>query len=201
MDFAAEYLRVVIERFKSIKNLGDKAIEQLSEADLHWTFNEESNSVSVIVQHISGNMRSRWTDFLNSDGEKPDRNREIEFIDNGASKTEIIETLEKGWNTLFEALNHLNGKDLLKNVSIRGESHLVIEAIERQVAHYAYHVGQIVYIGKQLKNKDWNSLSIPRGQSDAYLQQMMKKHQPGKKETFAKKVSEHTFSPTKHDGK
>ena len=119
-------------------------------------------------------MLSRWTDFLNSDGEKSDRNREFEFKDNHISKNEMIDILEKGWNILFEALDNLNERDLLKNVYIRGESHLVIEAIERQVAHYAYHTGQIVYIGKQIKNKEWKSLSISRGQSEAYLQEMIK---------------------------
>ena len=177
MNIEADYLRIVTERFKIIKSLGDKTIEQLSEDDIHWTLNEESNSVAIIVTHLSGNMVSRWTDFLHSDGEKPNRNREQEFVDNIASKTELRETLEKGWNTLFKALNNLSEKDLLKNVSIHGESHSVIEAIERQLAHYAYHIGQIVYIGKQLKGKDWKSLSIPKGKSESYLQQMLKKHQ------------------------
>lgn len=178
MSFEAEYLRVVKERFKSVKSLGDKTIEQLSEDDIHWTLNEESNSIVVIVTHLSGNMVSRFTDFLNSDGEKPNRNREQEFVDNVSSKTELIGILEKGWNTLFEALNALSEKDLLKNVYIRGESHSVIEAIERQLAHYAYHIGQIVYIGKQIKSEDWKSLSIPKGTSESYLEQMLEKHQP-----------------------
>ncbi len=131
MNIEADYLKIVTERFKIIKSLGDKTIEQLSEDDIHWTLNEESNSVAIIVTHLSGNMVSRWTDFLHSDGEKPNRNREQEFVDNIASKTELRETLEKEWNTLFKALNNLSEKDLLKNVSIRGESHSVIEAIER----------------------------------------------------------------------
>lgn len=180
MNIEAEYLRIVKERFKSIKSLGDKAIEQLSEDDIHWAFNVESNSVAVIVTHLSGNMVSRWTDFLHSDGEKPNRDREQEFVDNISSTNELKETLEKGWNTLFEALNNLNEKDLLKNVYIRGESHLVIEAIERQLAHYAYHIGQIVYIGKQIRNENWRSLSIPKGKSESYLQQMLNKHQNNK---------------------
>lgn len=123
-------------------------------------------------------MVSRFTDFLNSDGEKPNRNREQEFVDNIFTKAELTGILEKGWNTLFEALNNLSEKDLLKNVYIRGESHSVIEAIERQLAHYAYHIGQIVYIGKQIKSEDWQSLSIPKGKSESYLQQMLEKHQP-----------------------
>ena len=173
MNLETEYLRIVVGRFKSIKDLGDKAIEQLSEDDIHWTLNEESNSVAVIVKHMSGNMISRWTDFLYSDGEKPNREREQEFSDTLSSVTEMKEILDKGWNTLFGALGHLNGEDLLRTVSIRGESHMVLEAIERQLAH----IGQIVYIGKQIKKKSWKSLSIPKGQSDAYLEQMLKKHQ------------------------
>ncbi|MEG0386217.1 MAG: DUF1572 family protein, partial [Solibacillus sp.] len=140
--------------------------------------NEESNSVAVIVTHLSGNMVSRWTDFLHSDGEKPYRNREQEFVENIPSKAELIATLELGWATLFETLNNLGEEDLLKDVFIRGQSHSVIEAIERQLAHYAYHIGQIVYIGKQIKSGNWESLSIPIGQSESYLQQLLKKHQP-----------------------
>ena len=177
MSIENEYLRIIKERFKSVKSLGDKAISQLSEEDIHWALNEKSNSVAVIVQHLSGNMVSRWTDFLNSDGEKPNRNREQEFINHLLTKDEMIGILEDGWNTLFKALHNLGGEDLLKKVYIRAESHLVIDAIERQLAHYAYHIGQIVYIGKQIKSEDWESLSIPKGQSDAYLQQMLKKHQ------------------------
>lgn len=178
MSIEAEYLRIIIERFKSVKSLGDKTIEQLSENEIHWRINEDSNSIAIISKHLSGNMISRWTDFLHSDGEKPDRNREQEFADDLSSKNNMIEYLEKGWNTLFEALNSLKEEDLLKDVFIRGEKHLVIDAIERQLAHYSYHVGQIVYIGKQLKGENWESLSIPRGKSEAYLQEMLKKHQP-----------------------
>lgn len=178
MNIGFEYLRMVTERFKSIKKLGDKTIAQLSEDDLHWSMNRESNSIAVIVKHLSGNMVSRWTDFLKSDGEKPYRNREQEFVDHVSSKNELLKIWEKGWSVFFEALNHLKEEDLLKYVLIRGERHLVMEAIERQLAHYAYHIGQIVYIGKQIRNEDWQSLSIPRGESDEYLQQMLKKHQP-----------------------
>ena len=177
MSIETEYLRIIKERFKNVKNLGDKTIEQLSEDDIHWRLNEGSNSIAIIVKHLSGNMVSRWTDFLNSDGEKPYRNREQEFGDNILSKSELERVLEKGWNILFETLNILREKDLLKNVYIRGESHLVIEAIERQLAHYAYHIGQIVYIGKQIKNESWESLSIPKGKSEEYLQQMLEKYQ------------------------
>lgn len=177
MGIGTEYLRIIKESFESIKSLGDKAIEQLSEDNIQWTLNEESNSVAVIVKHLSGNMVSRWTDFLNSDGEKPFRNRDQEFVDTIFSKNELMSTLEKGWKTLFETLNHLTEKDLLKIVYIRGESNSVLEAIEKQIFHYAYHIGQIVYISKQLKIENWESLSIPKGKSEEYLQQILKKHQ------------------------
>lgn len=177
MTLGIEYLKVVQEKFISVKSLGDKTISQLSEDDIHWTLNNGSNSIAVIVKHVSGNMVSRWSDFLISDGEKPSRNREQEFEDNITSKQELIEIWEKGWNTLIESLNNLGEQELLKNIYIRGESHTVLEAIERQMAHYAYHIGQLVYIGKQIKNENWESLSIPKGKSEEYLQQMLKEHQ------------------------
>ncbi|MGM0877852.1 MAG: DUF1572 domain-containing protein [Bacillota bacterium] len=175
MNFGDEYLKVVKNRFNSVKGLGDKTISQLSQEDIYWTLNEGSNSVAVIVKHLSGNMVSRWSDFLTSDGEKPYRDREQEF-NNNSSKQDLIAMWEKGWNTLFATLNDLEEKDLLMEIYIRSESHTVVDAIERQMAHYAYHIGQIVYIGKQLKGEDWKSLSIPKGKSEEYLQEMQKKH-------------------------
>ena len=177
MNIGNEYLRIMIERFNSVKSLGDKAINQLSEEEIHWAYNNESNSVAIIVKHLSGNMISRWTDFLTSDGEKDYRNREEEFVDDISSKSELIMVWEKGWKVLNTTLISLKEQDLLKDISIRGENHLVIEAIERQMAHYSYHVGQIVYIGKQLKDNNWKSLSIPRGKSEEYLKEMLEKHQ------------------------
>lgn len=176
MNFGNVYLKVVLERFKNVKELGDKTINQLSEDNIHWILNEESNSIAVIVKHLSGNMVSRWSDFLTSDGEKSYRNRDQEFENTISSKQELIAIWEKGWNIFFDTLSDLREQDLLKNIYIRSESHTVIDAIERQMAHYAYHVGQIVYIGKQLKDKDWKSLSIPKGQSEEYLEYMQKKH-------------------------
>ena len=178
MSLGNEYLKVVQERFTSVKSLGEKTISQLSEDDIHWSSNEASNSVAVIVKHVSGNMVSRWSDFLTTDGEKTNRNRDQEFEDELISKQELITIWEKGWNALFEALNELSDQDLLKKIYIRGERHTVLDAIERQMAHYAYHIGQIVFIGKQLKGDAWESLSIPKGNSEQYLQQMLEKHQP-----------------------
>lgn len=176
MSLGKEYLKVVQERFESVKNLGDKTISQLSEKDIHWKLNETSNSITAIAKHLSGNMVSRWSDFLTSDGEKPSRNRDQEFEDDIFSKQEMITIWNKGWGTLFDTLNGLESQDLLKTVTIRGERHTVLGAIERQMAHYAYHVGQIVFIGKQLKDESWKTLSIPKGESEQYLQQKLKKH-------------------------
>lgn len=171
-----EYLKVVKKRFHSVKSLGDNTFMQLSEKELHWALNKTSNSIAVIVHHLSGNMVSRWTDFLTTDGEKPYRNRDREFEDRIVSKQELIATWEKGWEILFKTLDKLEEEDLLKSIYIRGERHTVIEAIERQMAHYAYHVGQIVYIGKQIKGEEWKSLSIPKGKSEEYRQQLLKRN-------------------------
>jgi Protein of unknown function (DUF1572) len=176
MNIGNEYLKIVIERFKSVKSLGDNTISQLSEEEIYWTYNNESNSVAVIVKHLSGNMVSRWTDFLTTDGEKEYRNRDEEFIDDISSKSELTNIWEKGWKTLIDTLTGLSEQDLLKKIYIRGERHFVLEAIERQMAHYAYHVGQMVYIGKQVKENKWESLSIPKGKSEEYLKQMLDKH-------------------------
>lgn len=179
MSVGSEYLKVVLARFKSVKELGDKTIQQLSEDDIHWALNENSNSVAIIVKHLSGNMMSRWTDFLTTDGEKPDRNRDQEFINTISTKKEMLSMWEQGWHVLFDAINGLDETDLLEKVYIRGERHTVIDAIERQMVHYASHIGQIVYIGKQIKDDHWKTLSIPKGKSEAYLQDMLKKHQNG----------------------
>jgi hypothetical protein len=176
MNIGQEYLKIVIERFKSVKSLGDKTINQLSEEDIFWTYNNESNSAGIIVKHMSGNMVSRWTDFLTSDGEKDFRKRDEEFNNDLSSKSEVMTVWEKGWQALMDALTTLTEQDLLKTITIRGERHLVMDAIERQLAHYAYHVGQIVYIGKQVKNDRWESLSIPKGKSEEYLKEMLDKY-------------------------
>ncbi|GGK09188.1 hypothetical protein GCM10007063_34570 [Lentibacillus kapialis] len=175
MDLGNEYLKIVRERFESVKDLGDKTISQLSEKDIHWKLNEASNSIAIIAKHLSGNMISRWSNFLTTDGEKSSRNRDQEFEDDVSSKQEMITIWERGWNILLDTLNGLENQDLLKNITIRGGRHTVLEAIERQMAHYSYHVGQIVYIGKQLKDESWETLSIPKGKSEEYLQEKLEK--------------------------
>src|SRR5690625_3685872 len=176
MDFAHEYLKVIRERFQSVKELGDKTLEQLTNEDIHWCLNNTSNNIAIIVKHLSGNMVSRWTDFLTTDGEKENRNRDAEFVDDIKSKQQLLTIWDKGWQTLFTTLNELETEDLLKNVTIRGEKHTVVEAIERQLAHYAYHVGQIVFVGKLIKDEKWKTLSIPIGKSEQYLQQKLDKN-------------------------
>ncbi|MET4560224.1 hypothetical protein ABIA69_001368 [Lysinibacillus parviboronicapiens] len=177
MSIGETYLKVVLERFTRVKADGDKTIAQLNNEQLHWAFNEDSNSIAVIVKHVSGNMISRWTDFLTTDGEKATRNRDDEFNVSIDSKEAILATWEKGWQVFLDVLQGLTEQDLLRSVMIRGQQHTVIDAIERQMAHYASHVGQIVYIGKQIKGDEWKTLSIPRGQSRAFTETMLKAHQ------------------------
>lgn len=174
MSIGETYLKAVRERFKTIKADGDKAIAQLDIEQLHWAFNEESNSIAVIVKHVSGNMISRWTDFLTTDGEKTTRNRDEEFIDSIDTKEELLTIWEKGWQVFLESLLSLTEMDLMAHVFIRGQQHTVIDAIERQMAHYAAHVGQIIYVGKQIKGEEWKTLSIPRGQSQLFTEAMKK---------------------------
>ena len=162
MNISGEYLKTVKKRFKEAKVTAEKAIEQLTESELFWSPNEESNSVAVIVKHMSGNMVSRWTDFLTTDGEKPFRNRDDEFVGDMQTKEQVLELWELGWTTFLNALEDINEGHLLKTITIRNEPHSVIEAIERQMYHYSYHVGQIVFITKILKASDWKTLTIPR---------------------------------------
>lgn len=161
------YLESATKQFEYYKLLGDKTFAQLKEEKLFWQYNEESNSMATIVKHLWGNMLSRWTDFLNSDGEKEWRNREAEFENDIQSKEEMVEKWEEGWSCLFETLKSLKEEDLNKTIYIRNQGHTVIEAINRQLAHYAYHIGQIVFIGKMLSD-EWNSLSISKGGSQQY---------------------------------
>jgi hypothetical protein len=172
MDLATTFLQSAIKRVAYYKELGDKTFAQLSEADFYFTPNKENNSIAVIIQHMAGNMLSRWTDFLTTDGEKEWRNRDTEFEEQPLTKQQLIELWEKGWNCFLGALRQLNGEDLLTTIYIRHEAILAVDAINRQLAHYPYHVGQIIYIGKMRKDQNWQSLSIPKGNSDQYNQQL-----------------------------
>jgi uncharacterized damage-inducible protein DinB len=154
--------------FQYYRKLGDRSFDQLTESQLLQQPNEVSNSIAVIVKHLRGNMLSRWTDFLNSDGEKTWRNRDDEFEDTLNTKEAVITAWNEGWDCLFQALDSIEDQDLERIVYIRNEGHTVLEAIHRQLAHYAYHIGQIVYLARMLKGNDWASLSIPKGASKAY---------------------------------
>lgn len=168
MKIDESYLESVKKQFLYYKALGEKAIEQLEPDQLFISVNEDTNSIATIIKHISGNMLSRWTDFLTSDGEKEWRNRDSEFENDLKSKDEVLEIWNKGWNCLENALNSLRPEQLSDIIYIRNEGHTVIEAINRQLAHYPYHVGQIVFYAKQLKKSSWESLSIPKNKSENY---------------------------------
>ena len=170
MSLSKEFLSTAIKRLKYYKDLGDKTFEQLNDWDFHYQANEEANSIAIIIQHMAGNMLSRWTNFLTEDGEKEWRQRDNEFSVQGDSKLQLLELWEKGWSCFFGALESLKKKDLKKTVTIRQEQLSVIDAINRQLAHYPYHVGQIVHTAKIIKGKNWKNLSIPRGQSTQYNQ-------------------------------
>ena len=167
-NLGRHYLEVVTKTFADQKRLAEGALLQLEAEQVHWRPDPESNSIAVIVKHMSGNMVSRWTELLTSDGEKESRDRDAEFVADGASIDTLMAAWEAGWARLFAALEGLSPGDLLKTVTIRGEAHTVLEALERQVSHYGYHVGQIVYLAKLLKASDWRTLSIPKGQSKTY---------------------------------
>lgn len=163
-----DYLVSVKKQFEYYQSLGEKTMAQLTDEQLFWQFNDESNSIATIVKHLWGNMLSRWTDFLTSDGEKEWRNREAEFDNDMESREAVLKIWNEGWVCLFDALNGLTTSDLDKIIYIRNQGHTVTEAINRQLAHYPYHIGQIVFIGKMLCDSNWKSLSIPRGGSQAF---------------------------------
>ncbi|MDY0930923.1 DUF1572 domain-containing protein [Chryseobacterium sp. CFBP8996] len=164
-----------IKRFEYYKMLGDKSFEQLLDEQFFWQFNEESNSIAVIVKHVAGNMLSRWTNFLTEDGEKSWRNRDKEFVNTFKTKDEVLQYWEKGWKCLFDALNQINDVNLYSTIYIRNEAHSVIDAVFRQLAHYPYHIGQIVFIAKMMKNEDWKTLSIARNKSSDFNNEMKNK--------------------------
>jgi len=162
------YLADSLDVFRNYKKLAEKAMAQITDEQLGTALDSEMNSIAIIVKHMAGNMRSRWTDFLNSDGEKPGRNRDSEFVDAPATREALLAIWEEGWQSLFNALEPLGEEDLRQTVTIRGEAHSVMQAINRQIAHYAYHCGQIVLLAKHFKSDGWESLSIPRGRSDTF---------------------------------
>jgi hypothetical protein len=172
---AHEILSSVTKRFLQYKTLGENTFEQLSDQELFVQFNPETNSIAVIIRHMSGNMLSRWMDLLTTDGEKEWRQRDAEFENKLMGRAELMAEWDRGWACMFHALSGLTSQDLVREVFIRHESHSVMEVIHRQLAHYAYHVGQIVYMGKMLRGNSWISLSIPRGRSEEFNKAMFKR--------------------------
>lgn len=174
-EIAKSFLQSAIETFRSQKRLAERAIEQLNDEQLHQSLDQNTNSVAVIMKHIAGNMLSRWTDFLETDGEKPWRHRDREFVDDVTSRAELTAFWERGWACLFTTLDTLAPVDLSKTITIRGEAHSVIEAIHRQLDHYGYHVGQIVQVARVNAKDSWTTLTVPRGGSDEYNRRVWKR--------------------------
>jgi hypothetical protein len=176
MDLASHYLDEARRQFRGHKRLTEGAIAQINDEQLFVTLDPEANSVAIIIKHLAGNMRSRFVDFLTSDGEKPDRHRDREFeLSPQTTRAEVMQWWEEGWGHVFSAIDTLKPEDLSRTLFIRAEPHSVLQAINRQIAHYAYHCGQIVFLAKHLCSTEWKSLSVPRGKSEEFNRQMMEK--------------------------
>jgi hypothetical protein len=168
-ELASHYLEEARRQMRGNKRLAEGAIAQLTDEELFVTLDPESNSVAIIVKHLAGNMRSRFTDFLTSDGEKPDRFRDREFeLTANSTRADVMKWWDEGWATVLATLESLKPEDVMRTVTIRGEPHTVLQAINRQLAHYAGHIGQIVFLAKHLKSEQWRTLSIPRGKSEEF---------------------------------
>jgi hypothetical protein len=179
-QFTTSYVKDSIDLFRYYKKLGDKAIAQCPDSGLFATLDPESNSIAILVKHLAGNMRSRWTDFLTSDGEKPDRHRDTEFEAPPQTRAELEAMWERGWKILFDSLEELTDADLERTVAIRTEPHSVMQAINRQLAHYSHHVGQIVFLAKHFAGPNWKTLSVPRGKSQQFAAQVAAKEISGR---------------------
>ena len=180
------YLEDALRTFRDYKKLAERAFEQIDDEDFFRTIDRESNSIAVNMKHLAGNMLSRWTDFLTTDGEKPERDRDMEFVMlPQTTKAEMVAYWDKGWQCTFDAVQPLKPEDLMRTLTIRGQDHTVVQAINRQLAHYAYHVGQIVYLAKHFKASDWQSLSVPKNKSaefNKYLEEKVKKSRAASRE-------------------
>ena len=193
-SIGAHYLEDARRTFRDYKKLAERAFEQIDDADFFRTIDDESNSIAVNMKHMAGNMISRWTDFLTTDGEKPERDRDMEFVMlPHTTKAEMIAYWDKGWKCVFDAVARLTADDLPRTVTIRGQDHTVVEAINRQIAHYAYHVGQIVYLAKHFKASTWQTLSVPNNKSEAlnkYLAEKTNKASSASREERLDEVTE-----------
>ena len=177
------YLKDAIETFRNYQRMAEKSIAQVSDEEFFRALDEEANSIAVIVKHIAGNQRSRWTDFLTSDGEKADRHRDTEFELLDETRESLMEYWERSWKTLFGAIEPLTVEDFSKTITIRGEPHTICEAINRQMTHYAYHIGQITFLAKHFKSKDWKTLSVPRNKSAEFNEFLKQKKAEGKEKS------------------
>ena len=173
LQFTTSYLEDSQTLFRYYKKLGEDAMAQVTDEQLYAVLDPEANSIAITVKHIAGNMRSRWTNFLTTDGEKPDRNRDTEFEEPPATREGLMQVWQAGWERVFGALEPLSDADLGRTVTIRGEAHSVMQAINRQAAHYAYHVGQIVLLAKHFRQAEWRSLSVPRGKSAEFNKRVL----------------------------
>jgi hypothetical protein len=177
-EIATHYLEEVRRQFRGHKRLAEGAIAQLKDEELFMALDSEANSIAIIVKHLAGNMRSRFTNFLTTDGEKPDRNRDREFeMNSSATRADVMRWWEEGWARVFTALETLKPEDAMRTVTVRGEPHSVLQAINRQLAHYAYHTGQIVFLAKHFRSSEWKTLSVPRGKSEEFNAQMAVKNE------------------------
>jgi len=176
-DIGAAYLEDALGNFRSYKKLGEEALAQTRDEDVFRLIDPDANSIAILIRHMAGNMRSRWTDFLTSDGEKPDRHRDREFeIDPGTTRADVMKWWSDGWQCVFDAVSPLNSDDLARRVFIAGREHTAMRAISRQLLHYAGHVNQIVLLAKHFRGPEWKSLSIPKGQSETFARQFEQKH-------------------------
>lgn len=182
-DMMENYLKDAIATFRNYKQMADKSLAQVSDEEFFRALDAEDNSLALIVKHIAGNQISRWTDFLTSDGEKPDRNRDTEFELIGDTRESLMEFWEKGWQTLFEAIEPLTLEDFQKTITIRGEEHTIVEAINRQMTHYAYHIGQITFLAKHFRSNNWKTLSVPKNKSAEFNKFLKQKKLEGKEKT------------------
>jgi hypothetical protein len=179
-EVGTAYLDEVRRQFRGYKRMAEGAIAQVKDDELFVTLDPESNSIALIVKHLAGNMRSRFTDFLTTDGEKPDRHRDHEFeMNSSTTRADVMRWWEEGWPQVFSTIDALKPEDLLRTVTIRGEPHSVMQAVGRQLAHYAYHIGQIVFLAKHFRSQEWKSLSIPRGKSEEYNRKAVAERKPG----------------------
>jgi len=178
-DFIRNYQADAIQSFRNYKKLAGRAFDQVSDEEFFALIDTESNSIAVIVKHIAGNLHSRWRDFLTTDGEKADRHRDTEFEMIGDTRESLMEFWESGWQTLFDAIEPLNEEDFARTITIRGEPHSVVEAINRQLTHYSYHVGQIVFLAKHLRSSNWKTLSVPRNRSAEFNKHVAAQQETG----------------------